>query len=369
MLLSRCAGAPAAAAAQRRAHGAAIPRARAAAAPASCSLALGRGRRLRAAAAADDDDQSGGGGAAAASSSAVATAPPALIGEDAAAFSFERQSVKSWALFGALVSLVMGALYLVWIRPEGPALGASYVRAVEAACGGSPPAAMLALLGVFGVAHSGLASLRPLAEPAVGARAWRVLFALVSLPLALSAVVYFINHRYDGAPLWDVKSVPGAHELVWLLSLASFFFLYPSTFNLLEVAAVDEPKQHLWETGVTRITRHPQAVGQGLWCLAHTLWVGTPVMVAATAGLMAHHVFGVWNGDRRLRDRHGEAFEAVKARTSAWPFAAILDGRQVLPADYWKEWARWPYAVVLVATLGAYWAHPLMQAASYGLKW
>ena len=40
------------------------------------------------------------------------------------------------------------------------------------------------------------------------------------------------------------------------------------------------------------------------------------MMLAATAGLMAHHLFGVWNGDRRLRDRHGEAFEAVKARTS-----------------------------------------------------
>ena len=29
----------------------------------------------------------------------------------------------------------------------------------------------------------------------------------------------------------------------------SFFFLYPSTFNILEVAAVDKPKLHLWETG------------------------------------------------------------------------------------------------------------------------
>lgn len=29
-----------------------------------------------------------------------------------------------------------------------------------------------------------------------------------------------------------------------------------------QVAAVDEPRLHLWETGITRITRHPQAVGQ-----------------------------------------------------------------------------------------------------------
>jgi hypothetical protein len=37
---------------------------------------------------------------------------------------------------------------------------------------------------------------------------------------------------------------------------------------------VDEPKLHLWETGVTRITRHPQSFGQALWCFAHTLWIG-----------------------------------------------------------------------------------------------
>lgn len=33
----------------------------------------------------------------------------------------------------------------------------------------------------------------------------------------------------------------------------------------LQVAAVDEPKLHMWETGIMRITRHPQMVGQGLW--------------------------------------------------------------------------------------------------------
>lgn len=60
-------------------------------------------------------------------------------------------------------------------------------------------------------------------------------------------------------PLWDLRGVPGVHELVWGLSFISFFFLYPSTFNLLEIAAVDEPKVHLYETGIIRVTRHPQA--------------------------------------------------------------------------------------------------------------
>ena len=43
-----------------------------------------------------------------------------------------------------------------------------------------------------------------------------------------------------------------------------------------QVAAVDEPKLHLWDTGVTRITRHPQAFGQLIWCIAHTAWCDPP---------------------------------------------------------------------------------------------
>lgn len=42
-------------------------------------------------------------------------------------------------------------------------------------------------------------------EELIGARAWRVLFGVVSLPLAVTAVAYFINHRYDGVQLWDIK--------------------------------------------------------------------------------------------------------------------------------------------------------------------
>lgn len=72
------------------------------------------------------------------------------------------------------------------------------------------------------------------------------------------------------------------------------------------MAAVDEPKLHLWETGVMRITRHPQTFGQALWCLAHTLWIGSSFMVATTGALMAHHLFSCWHGDFRLRRKYGQ---------------------------------------------------------------
>lgn len=103
--------------------------------------------------------------------------------------------------------------------------------------------------------------------------------------------------------------------------------------------------------------------------MAHTIWIGNSVTVAASIGLIGHHLFGAWNGDRRLAIRYGENFEVVKKRTSIIPFAAIIDGRQKLPKDYYKEFIRLPYFVITALTLGAYFAHPLMQAASFGLHW
>lgn len=104
-----------------------------------------------------------------------------------------------------------------------------------------------------------------------------------------------------------------------------------------------------------------------------------------------------WNGDRRLRDKYGdEVFEAFKEQTSVLPFQAILEvssgicamsldnvtltnrsidpfhcllqGRQELPSDYWKEFARLPYLIIGVGTLGAYLLHPFMQAGSWVVR-
>lgn len=52
-----------------------------------------------------------------------------------------------------------------------------------------PQVVMLLLTLIFAIVHSGLASLRDQGEKLVGERAFRVLFAGVSLPLAVSTVV------------------------------------------------------------------------------------------------------------------------------------------------------------------------------------
>lgn len=225
---------------------------------------------------------------------------------------------------------------------------------------------ILGLLVVFAIAHSGLAALRPWAEKRVGARLYRVFFALVSLPLATSLIIYFFNHRYDGVQLWQVQGVPGVQTVVWILSAISFLFLYPATFNLLEIAAIQKPEVHLYETGIIRITRHPQMVGQVIWCIAHTLWLGTTFTIVTSLGLVLHHLFGVWHGDRRLQARYGEAFEAVRARTSIVPFLAIAQGKQTLKI---QEFLRPAYLGVAGFVALLWWAHPILIRATGNVHW
>ncbi|MEG4057966.1 MULTISPECIES: NnrU family protein [unclassified Microcoleus] len=225
---------------------------------------------------------------------------------------------------------------------------------------------ILGLLLVFAIAHSGLAALRPKGEKLIGARLYRVLFALVSLPLAVILIVYFFNHRYDGVQLWQVQGLPGVKPAVWILSAISFLFLYPATFNLLEIAAVQKPQVHLYETGIIRITRHPQMVGQVIWCVAHTLWIGTSFTLVTSIGLVLHHLFGVWHGDRRLQARFGESFETIKSRTSIMPFLAILQKRQTLDL---LEFLRPSYVGVVIFT-GLLWEiHPFLMRVTRNIYW
>merc|ERR1711983_393703 len=107
--------------------------------------------------------------------------------------------------------------------------------------------------------HSGLAGLRPYGEEIIGSRSWRVIYASVSLPLALSCISYFINHCHDGHQLWSIPhniKTEILKPILFLINFISFLFLYPSTFNLLEIAAIEKPKLHLWKPeGIIRITR------------------------------------------------------------------------------------------------------------------
>jgi uncharacterized membrane protein len=225
---------------------------------------------------------------------------------------------------------------------------------------------IMAMLLAFAIVHSGLAALRPWGESKIGARFYRVIFALVSIPAATALIIYFFNHRYDGIELWNLRETTGIKEIVWMLSAISFLFLYPATFNLLEVAAIQKPQFRLYETGIIRITRHPQMVGQLIWCVAHSLWIGSSFMIVTSIGLMAHHLFAVWHGDQRLFKRYGDDFIAAQERTSIWPFVAILQGKQQLN---WREFLRPAYVGVAIFVGAFWWGHPYLVGWTAMVPW
>jgi len=220
---------------------------------------------------------------------------------------------------------------------------------------------MLVLLVLFAVIHSGGAALRTRAEAVIGPRAWRLVFAAASIPTAVVVIGWFLAHRYDGSRLWNLQGVPGMVPLVWIGTAISFLFLYPATYNLLEIPAVLKPQVRLYATGIIRISRHPQAIGQILWCVTHALWIGSSFMVVTCIGLIGHHLFAVWHGDRRLRSRFGDAFEELEANTSVVPFLAVIDGRQQLA---WREFLR-PAQLGIVIAVGIFWwAHHFIGTAA-----
>lgn len=188
-----------------------------------------------------------------------------LVGEDSATFDIQNQKLSSWFYFTAVLGVVLSVLNVIWID-DSTGFGKAFVDSISG-ISDSHEVVMLVLVLIFAGVHSGLASFRDTGEKLIGERAYRVLFAGTSLPLALTMIVYFINHRYDGLQLWQLQDVPGVHQLVWISNFISFLFLYPATFNLLEVAAVDKPKLHLYETGIMRITRHPQVYSNPNNCI------------------------------------------------------------------------------------------------------
>ncbi len=219
---------------------------------------------------------------------------------------------------------------------------------------------ILFLILIFAVIHSGGAALRLKAESIMGPRLWRICFVFFSLPSAIILIGYFLAHRYDGIRLWNFQGNYIVLVLVWVLTAISFLFLYPATYNLLEIPSVLKPTVRIYGTGIMRITRHPQAFGQIIWCFAHTLWIGTSFTLITSIGLILHHLFAIWHGDKRLAKRFGNEFIKFKQNTSIVPFVAILEGRQEFRI---KEFFRLSQLGILIAIIILWWSHQYINIA------
>lgn len=83
--------------------------------------------------------------------------------------------------------------------------------------------AMLMLILIFATVHSGLASLRDIGEKLIGERAFRVLFAGISLPLAMSTIVSTISYFANFLLIKWNKNLFESH-MVYAMPCSSFRF-------------------------------------------------------------------------------------------------------------------------------------------------
>ena len=216
------------------------------------------------------------------------------------------------------------------------------------------------LIIIFAIIHSGGAALRNKAELLMGPRLWRLVFVLLSLPSAIILIGYFLTHRYDGIRLWNLQGNSFVFYVVWALTAISFIFLYPATYNLLEIPSVQKPKVRIYSTGIMRVTRHPQAIGQIIWCIAHSLWIGTSFTLVTSLGLICHHLFAIWHGDKRLEFKFGEEFYKFRESTSVIPFLAIIEGRQVFK---FREYFKLSQLGILIAIIVLWTSHKYINIA------
>ncbi len=216
------------------------------------------------------------------------------------------------------------------------------------------------LIIIFAIIHSGGAALRNKAESIIGPRLWRLLFVSASLPSAIILIGYFLTHRYDGIRLWNLQGNSFVFYTVWVLTAISFLFLYPATYNLLEIPSVQRPKIRIYSTGIMRVTRHPQAIGQIIWCIAHSLWIGTSFTLVTSLGLIFHHLFAIWHGDKRLEFKFGEEFYKFRESTSIIPFLAIIEGRQVFK---FREYFKLSQIGILIAIIVIWTSHRYINIA------
>lgn len=151
---------------------------------------------------------------------------------------------------------------------------------------------------------------------------------------ALAALVWLI-WSYVRAPVVELWPAPqGARHLT--LTLMPFVLI-------LMVAALrkDNPTSGTGDPGdidpgrqgVFSITRHPLMWSIALWAALHLLANGDAAGAIFFGAFLVLSLGGTIAIDAKKRTRQPEAFQALAARTSNLPFAAILSGRTRFSTD------------------------------------
>jgi uncharacterized membrane protein len=212
---------------------------------------------------------------------------------------------------------------------------------------------LIAACALFFLIHSLISGtgLRGAIAGAIGEKAYRGLFALVSLGAIVWMAISFNAVRAAGsAYLWNLG--PAGHGIAMLLVLFALVFVVigvatknPTAMQQEGLLAADDPAR-----GIVRVTRHPFLVGVTLWATAHLIANGDLGAAIFFGTFLLVALVGMPNIDRKRARRDPEGWARFAAKTSRLPFLAIAQGRNTLNLGE-IGWARILAGVVVYAAI------------------
>jgi uncharacterized membrane protein len=196
-----------------------------------------------------------------------------------------------------------------------------------------PVIAIALWAALFVASHIVISSdaVRPGLIRAIGATPYRGLYSLVAFATFIPLLLAFAHHKHAGPMLWNLRSVEPLRWLVWLFMLLAFIFFIGSFVNpnpgAIGADAIPGAAGR-GVRGILKITRHPNFVALTLFALAHMLMNGWTGDVIFFGSIVVLAVFGGRHQDARKLRELGASYRALVDRTSFFPGAALVRGRQ-----------------------------------------
>jgi uncharacterized membrane protein len=196
----------------------------------------------------------------------------------------------------------------------------------------------------------------------IGQGPYMGLFALASIGvLTWAGFAYAAARRGPDPDFW--AATPATEWIQLGVTLVAFLLavpglLTPNPTSVRQEAALERPDA---VKGVLRITRHPFLWGVALWAAGHLMVNGDLASLILFGSLLVLAVFGTLSIDAKRRRALGETWDAFAQKTSAVPFAAIVQGRQKLALG---EIGWWRLALAVAIWAALIWAHPFIFGVS-----
>lgn len=222
-----------------------------------------------------------------------------------------------------------------------------------------PELSILLAWALFAGTHLAGSS-RPLRDPLVRSLTlpgFKGLYSLVALGTFVYLCLTYAAHKHAGSLLFSppafARHVTEMLMLLALVVIGQGLATPGPAQSIAEIArrAEAEPR------GIQRLTRHPQGLAFSLFGLGHCLANPFSTDWIFFGGFVLLSIAGSAHQDARIRRGGDVAARRFLERTSAWPLAAILGGRQSWALGEYRPLA---LAASLVLFVALRLAHPLI---------